>query len=87
MTLSPSGTALPVSSGSNNNLGWTAGVGVEWAFWGTWSARAEYDYIRLNNQTYTVTSPTTGATLDTIAANNRTINMVTAGVNYKFGPW
>ena len=41
----------------------------------------------LNNQTYTVTSPTTGATLDTIAANNRTINMVTAGVNYKFGPW
>jgi outer membrane immunogenic protein len=87
LTLSPSGTALPVSSGSNNNLGWTAGVGVEWAFWGTWSARAEYDYIRLNNQTYTVTSPTTGATLDTIAANNRTINMVTAGVNYKFGPW
>jgi hypothetical protein len=25
--------------------------------------------------------------VDTISANNRNINMVTAGVNYKFGPW
>ena len=29
------------SSTTNGNFGWTAGVGVEWAFWGTWSARAE----------------------------------------------
>ena len=29
------------------NSGWTAGIGIEWAFAGTWSARAEYDYIGL----------------------------------------
>jgi outer membrane immunogenic protein len=73
------------SSTSSNNFGWTAGVGVEWAFWGTWSARAEYDYIALNNQNFTVAGgPFNG---DVVNVTNRTINMVTAGVNYKFGPW
>jgi opacity protein-like surface antigen len=60
---------------------------VEWAFWGNWSARAEYDYIGLNNTTYTVATtaaagPFSGATITT---NNRNIQLVTAGVNYKFG--
>jgi outer membrane immunogenic protein len=73
------------SSTSNNNYGWTAGAGVEWAFWGTWSARAEYDYIALNNQSFTVAGgPFNG---DVFNVKNRTINMFTAGVNYKFGPW
>jgi outer membrane immunogenic protein len=85
--LTAAGVPFTLSSSSNNNLGWTAGVGVEWAFWGTWSARAEYDYIALNNQTYNVTAAGGGAVLDTITAKTRTINMVTAGVNYKFGPW
>jgi outer membrane immunogenic protein len=80
------GGPFSISNSNSNNLGWTAGVGVEWAFWGTWSARAEYDYIGLNNQTYNV-SNATPAVVDTITANKRSINMVTAGVNYKFGPW
>ena len=72
------------TSNNNNNFGWTAGLGVEWAFWGNWSARAEWDYIRLQNQSFTVSS--TGAfNGDTININNRSINMFTAGVNYKFG--
>jgi outer membrane immunogenic protein len=79
-------STLGVSTSNSNNLGWTAGVGVEWAFWGTWSARAEYDYIRLNNQTVTTaTLPGNAFSADTISINNRTINMITAGVNYKFG--
>jgi outer membrane immunogenic protein len=77
------------SNNSNNNFGWTAGLGVEWAFWGNWSARAEWDYIRLQNQTFTVagTAGTPGAPFagDSININNRSINMFTAGVNYKFG--
>ena len=44
-------------SGPTNNSGWTAGVGVEWAFAGNWSARAEYDYIGLTNQTWTFAAP------------------------------
>jgi outer membrane immunogenic protein len=82
------GGAPFATTSSSNNFGWTAGVGVEWAFWGTWSARAEYDYVGLNNQTFTL--PTTAPapfTSDIISSKSRSINMVTAGVNYKFGPW
>ena len=75
-------------SGPSTTWGWTAGAGLEWAFYGNWSARAEWDYVRLTGQTYTVGtiagSPFSG---DVITSNNRTINMFTAGVNYKFGPW
>jgi outer membrane immunogenic protein len=85
-SLTVNGAPASFSTTSNNNLGWTAGLGVEWAFWGTWSARAEWDYIRLNNQSFTVAAggPFGG---DVINDNNRQINMFTAGVNYKFGPW
>ncbi len=44
------------ASSSSTNWGWTASVGVEWAFWGTWSARAEWDYVALNNQSIAVTN-------------------------------
>jgi outer membrane immunogenic protein len=75
------------SSNSSNNIGWTAGLGVEWAFWNNWSARAEWDIVGLQNQSFTVGGvPATGSFAgDVISVNNRYINMVTAGVNYKFG--
>jgi len=75
---------VPVGfSGPSNNSGWTAGIGVEWAFAGNWSARAEYDYIGLTNQTWTfATTPAVS-----VSSSNRNIQLVTAGVNYKFGGW
>ncbi len=73
---------------SSSNWGWTVGAGVEYAFWGTWSARVEYDYIGLTNQTFTVTAPQGGfGNNDQFTFNNRNINMVTAGINYKFVGW
>ena len=35
------GAPASFSTNSTNNCGWTAGLGVEWAFAGNWSARAE----------------------------------------------
>ena len=74
-------------SASSSNWGWTVGAGAEYAFYGGWSARIEYDYIGLTNQTFTV--PATAAVLpnDQFTFNNRNIQMVTAGINYKFGGW
>jgi outer membrane immunogenic protein len=73
-------------STSSTNMGWTAGFGVEWAFVGTWSVRAEYDFVGLNNQSFTV--PALGAFPgDVIASNNRDFQMFTVGLNYKFGAW
>ena len=80
------GAPASFATNSSNNFGWTAGLGVEWAFAGSWSARAEWDYVRLQNQSFTVAGgPPFGG--DVISVNNRSINMFTAGLNYKFGGW
>jgi outer membrane immunogenic protein len=85
--LTVNGLGQTLSSSTTNNFGWTAGVGVEWAFAGPWSARIEYDFIGLQNQSLTV--PATGGPFsgDTINFNNRNISLLTVGVNYKFGGW
>ena len=44
-------------------------------------ARAEYDYVGLTNQTWTFGNPAVGS----VSTSNRSINIVTAGLNYKFG--
>jgi opacity protein-like surface antigen len=56
--------------------------------WGTWSVRAEYDFVRLNNATFTV-SPAAPKPFggDVISSNNRQISLLTVGLNYKFGGW
>ena len=41
--------------------------------------------ILLQNQSFTVFGSTFGT--DTITVNNRSINMFTAALNYKFGGW
>ena len=73
------------STSNNNNFGATVGLGVEWAFAGNWSARAEWDAILLQNQSFAVSGSAFGT--DTITVNNRSINMFTAALNYKFGGW
>jgi outer membrane immunogenic protein len=45
----------PVALNTTNiNWGWTVGLGAEWAFWGNWSARIEFDYVGLNSPTFTI---------------------------------
>ena len=86
--LTVGGFGQTLTSSTTTNFGWTAGIGVEWAFAGNWSARAEYDYIGLQNQTVTVAAvPGAPFAGDTININNRNISMFTAGLNYKFGGW
>ena len=68
--LTVSGAGQTLSSSTTNNFGWTAGVGVEWAFAGGWSARAEYDFIGLQNQSITVAAggPFAGDTINSTIA-------------------
>jgi outer membrane immunogenic protein len=86
--ISVAGTPASFTGISNTtSSGYTAGFGVEWAFSGNWSVRAEYAYIGLPNQTFTVApaAPTFGG--DVITFSNRNISMVTGAINYKFGSW
>jgi len=80
------GPAASFASVSNtNSFGYTAGFGLEWAFWNNWSLRAEYDFIGLNNQNFTVSPGPTIFGADVITYGQRNVSIMTAAVNYKFG--
>ena len=68
-----------------NSFGYTAGLGVEWAFAGDWSLRFEYDYIGLPGQSYTVAAGTPTFGGDVIGVSDRNLSIATAAINYKLG--
>jgi outer membrane immunogenic protein len=77
------GTGASVAlSNSNTNSGWLLGAGIEYAFTQNWTAKLEYDFLGLNNASYTVVVPGVGA--DTFSTRNRDVQMLTVGVNYLF---
>ena len=87
LELRSGGAPVALTSSSNSDFGWTAGFGLEWAFWNNWSLRAEYDYIGLNNQTFTVAPGPTIFGGDVITFNYHSISIMTVALNYKFGGW
>ena len=69
-----------VSSPGQYQTGWTAGVGVEFAVSGNWSAKAEYAYIDLSRRMYDLS----GFGLPGVNVDPK-INLVKFGLNYHFG--
>ena len=67
----------------NTNTGWLVGAGVEYAFTQNWTAKLEYDYLALNNASFTVTVPSIGL-VDTFTNGGRNVQTLTVGVNYLF---
>ena len=70
-------------SNSNSNVGWLAGGGIEWGFAPNWTAKIEYDFLGLKNQTFAVPA-TLFSNPDVISINNRDVQTLTVGVNYLF---
>jgi outer membrane immunogenic protein len=85
--------ALPAAvtaSSDNTRHGWTVGTGLEYALGGNWSARAEYDYISLDDvhAAYGLVSATlpvvpVGAILGHNDLTESHIHLVKLGLNYK----
>jgi outer membrane immunogenic protein len=71
----------------DTRLGWTAGVGTEYAFGGGWSLKAEYLYVDLGRSTVTSTNLLGGAFPANVFTHSVDLksNIVRVGVNYKFG--
>jgi outer membrane immunogenic protein len=59
---------------NHTNVGWTAGAGVEAGFAQNWSAKIEYLFVDLANNTYSLTG----------ASNGLTASLFRMGVNYHF---
>ena len=64
--------------------GWTAGLGLEYAVSGNWTAKAEYEYVDLSRKTYDLS----GFGLGSVNVDPR-IHLFKLGLNYQFGdtPW
>jgi outer membrane immunogenic protein len=73
------GTFGTGASFTDTKVGWTAGLGMEYAFLGNWSAKLEYLYVDLGK--VTCTAACSGVTPIDVTF---TSNIVRAGVNYKF---
>ena len=61
-------------SSSQTHTGWTVGAGVEVGLTQNWSAKAEYLYLRLDDQSYVLTG----------LNNGFQSNLFRLGVNYRF---
>ncbi len=70
-------------AGSETRTGWTAGVGIEWAFWNNWSAKVEFDYYDFGTKRVTLSDPI-GDVSGPVDVKQR-IEAVKFGINYRFG--
>jgi outer membrane immunogenic protein len=71
-------------TGSTDRVGWTAGVGLEWAFAQNWSAMVEYDHYGFGNKGVGFISPVT--TPQSLVFNiKQDVDVVKVGINYRFG--
>ncbi|MCP3466141.1 outer membrane protein [Bradyrhizobium sp. CCGUVB23] len=71
----------------DTRVGWTAGVGGEYAVGNGWSLKAEYLYVDLGRATTTSTNITGASTSSNVFTHSVDLksNIVRVGVNYKFG--
>ena len=86
-------TGSTAATGSENRLGPMLGFGAEYALWGNWSFKSEYNYLQLwpgtarlsGTQTLLVgISPPGPFTAD--ASIRQAFHLAKLGVNYRFGP-
>jgi outer membrane immunogenic protein len=80
---------------NNVEFGWTAGVGLEWAFADNWTAKVEYLFVDLTGKApcdhgyscgYDTFAPdATHSALTANSAVNLNENIIRVGVNLKFG--
>jgi len=70
-------------STTETRVGWTVGVGVEWAVLRYWSVKGEYDFLDFGRHAVTFTDPFLGSASINV---RQQISEVKFGINYRFGP-
>jgi outer membrane immunogenic protein len=77
------GSSFSISN-DNSNGGLLVGAGIEWAFAPNWSAKVEYNYLGLEDRTFTVPAGSPFFPGDNFTRGDRNVQMVKAGINYRF---
>jgi outer membrane immunogenic protein len=80
----PVGTAAYPAAFTRTKVGWTAGAGGEWAFAQNWSAKVEYLYMDLGNES-TIANPIVVLPFQVGYTWKTQEHIARVGVNYKFG--
>jgi outer membrane immunogenic protein len=80
------GTAFSTPTIGESRQGFAFGAGVEYAFWGNWSAKLEYDYMDFGTKSFAFTtfSPVTLVTVTSTFDDRERVHLVRAGLNYRF---
>jgi outer membrane immunogenic protein len=80
--------AIFSGSSSGMQVGWTVGVGGEFALTNNWSVKLEYLYVDLGSMSYSFYPGAVGAPAPTFSNITTTINtlqnVIRVGLNYKF---
>lgn len=76
-----SGGVTATASSDKTHVGWTVGGGAEIALGSNWTAKAEYLFIRLDEETYFANLVPGGVKFD------GDFHAVRAGLNYRFGTY
>jgi outer membrane immunogenic protein len=79
------GLSLNGGGGSTSEGAGLVGGGIEWAFANYWSIRFEYDALLFGSRTFTVPLGSPVLAGDTFTTGNRTLQMATVGINWRFG--
>jgi outer membrane immunogenic protein len=76
-----------IASIGNNRSGFVVGTGIEYAFWGNWSAKVEYDYMDFGTGNFAFPFvDASGVTKFNYFADDRErLQVIKAGLNYRFG--
>ncbi|MBV9558690.1 MAG: porin family protein [Pseudolabrys sp.] len=70
-----------VGSATKTKVGWTVGLGVEYALFSNWSVKAEYLYADLGSFDCGASCGGPGVTTDNVSFKT---NIIRAGLNYRF---
>jgi outer membrane immunogenic protein len=90
-TASAAGVTGPAANFNTDRWGWTIGGGVEYAFWSGWSAKVEYQHMDFGavNTVFPFVNvpPFAPGIFNVVARDSQRVDIVRAGVNYRFNWW
>ena len=74
------------ATADSNRWGWMMGTGIEYALFGNWSAKVEYDYLDFGTEKVDFAGlPLLVAVLQPSVETKQRMHLVKLGVNYRFG--